>query len=290
MRHIDQNLGTTSVAFYQKIFAAYNAAPGANAVSSGGFGGDGCNGFADPDDLHGPGHEHVPCARHFSTARGLPSSDTLTSGRMDWSASTSDRVFLQVQYDRGRNPFYLDPVSPLFDAEGSQRSWQGQLFETHSFGSSVASQFLLAGTYVAPIFKLVHGSEALSAFPATLNFSGSEFTGLAGFNSNLAFPAGRPTTQYQVSEDLVKIRGKQKFGIGVNFERIYWTNLGYTQDAAGTLVPQTLDAFYQGGVDPGTPNADFTELTQSFASQTSQRIAFYNLALYGQDEWHARLT
>ena len=28
-------------------------------------------------------------------------------------------------------------------------------------------------------------------------------------------------------------------------------------------------------------------LTQSFASQTSQRIAFYNLALYGQDEWHA---
>jgi hypothetical protein len=42
------------------------------------------------------------------------------------------------------------------------------------------------------------------------------------------------------------------------------------------------------GVRSGTPNADFTELTQSFASQTSQRIAFYNLALYGQDEWHAR--
>jgi hypothetical protein len=53
-------------------------------------------------------------------------------------------------------------------------------------------------------------------------------------------------------------------------------------------MPLTLDAFYQGGVDPASPDTDFTLLSQSFAAGTSQRMAFYNLGLYGQDEWHAQ--
>ena len=284
--HIDSVFGLASASdfFYRKIFNIYRAAPGVGAALDGSFSDPlGC-----PQEftILGPG---IPCARHFFVARSVASRDTLTSGRVDWNASKNDRAFLQVQYDRGYAPFYLDPMSPLFDAEGNFPWWQGQLIETHTFGSSGAIQSLLAGTYLAPIFGLVHRSQALAAFPATLNFNASgTFTGLAGFNSNLAFPAGRPTTQYQLSEDVLKIRGNQKFGFGADFERIYWTNLGYTQNALGTLAPQTLDAFYEGGVSPASPDTDFTELTQSFASQPSQRIAFYNLALYGQDEWHAR--
>jgi hypothetical protein len=72
-------------------------------------------------------------------------------------------------------------------------------------------------------------ARALSAFPATLNFSGSEFTGLAGFNSNLAFPAGRPTFNIK-SQDLLKTVASE-MGIVVNFGG---PNLGYTQDAAHT--------------------------------------------------------
>ena len=72
MRHIDQNLGTTSVAFYQKIFAAYNAAPGANAVSSGGFGGDGCSGRRPGDFWAG----RTRALRRRFPRRGFPSSDT----------------------------------------------------------------------------------------------------------------------------------------------------------------------------------------------------------------------
>lgn len=285
--HIDSIFGPTSAsdAFYKKIFNIYDTAPGARAAVSGGFSPDdptGCTGF----ELLGSG---VPCAGHFFTARGLASRDTLTSGRMDWNASKKDRAFLQVQYDGGYLPFYVDPISSLFDAEGNFPWWQGQLVETHTFGSSASSQFLLAGIYLAPIFQLVNRSQALAAFPATLNFNASgTFTGLAGFNDGLAFPAGRPTTQYQISEDVVKIRGNQRLGFGANFERIYWTLMAYTPNAAGVLAPETLDAFYQGGVDPASRSTDFTVLTQSFASQTSERIAFYNLALYGQDEWNAR--
>jgi hypothetical protein len=280
----DPRFGPTSAteAFYKRIFSLYDAAPGSRSAIPSSFADPlGCAGFAELGT-------DVPCAVLVFNNRGLPSQDALTSGRVDWNTSRNDRTFLQIQYDRGYVPFWTDPISPLFDADGNFRWWQGQLIETHTFGSSAASQFLLAGTYFSPIYELVHGSQALAAFPATLNFASVTFTGIAGANSELAFPVGRPTTQYQISEDLVKIRGNQKFGFGANFERIYWTNLLYTLNAAGTLAPQTLDAFYQGGVDPASPKTDFTALTQSFASQTSQRIAFYNLALYGQDEWHTR--
>ena len=287
---LDPRFGSTSATdvFYKKIFSLYKAAPGASSAAPGSFTDPlGCNGFVDPNDPNGLG-KTLPCAMHFPTTRARPRQDTLTSGRVDWNASNNDRAFLQVQYDRSHAPINLDPINPLFDADTHQQFWQGQLIETHTFGSSAASQFLLAGTYFRPIFELLNPSQALSAFPVTLSPDASgTFTGLAGFSNFFAFPQGRPTTQYQITEDVVKTWGNQKFGFGANFERIYWTSLVYGPDL-GTLTPLTLDAFYHGGVDPASTDTDFTVLSQSFAAGTSQRMAFSNLGLYGQDEWHAR--
>jgi hypothetical protein len=278
IRNIDAQFGLASPSdvFYRKIFALYNAAQGAASATPGGFSlvtdPTGCTGFTGL----GVG---VPCARHFVATRGLPSADILTSGRVDWTASTKDRAFLQMQYDRGHVPIAVDPISSLFDAVGNQPWWQGELIETHTFGSSAASQFLLGANYFAPIFRLAHASQALTAFPATLNFAAGTFTSLAGANSGLAFSAGRPTTQYQVAEDFVKTRSNQRFGFGANFGRIYWTSYVNTPFEAGALTAQTLDAFYQGGVDPkflaGTdPNPDYTQLGKSFSAALSQRINF----------------
>jgi hypothetical protein len=61
-----------------------------------------------------------------------------------------------------------------------------------------------------------------------------------------------------------------------------------TFNVIGSLGPLTLDAFYDGGVDPNTPSTDFTILNQSFSSSTSERLRFYQLALYANLEWHAR--
>jgi len=58
--------------------------------------------------------------------------------------------------------------------------------------------------------------------------------------------------------------------------------------ATGQLSVQTLDAFFQGGVDPENPGTDFTSLSQSFTSQTNLAIAFLNFSAYGEDEWRAR--
>jgi hypothetical protein len=270
--------------FYRKIFSLYNAAPGANHASTGGqdptSDPTGCTGFMGLP-------EGVPCALNFLSSRSRPSSDTLTAGRFDWNAGKNDRAFLRIQYETGSGAFFTDPISPLFDADYIAPTWQGQLLETHTFGSSAASQFLAAGSYLSRIFEVKDPSQALSAFPTVLGFwAPGAFTQLGGVDFIGAY--GRRQTQYQLSEDVVKTWRKQKFGFGANLMRIDWSVLPNKVHSIGVLSPQTLDAFYQGGLDPTSPSADFTSLTQSFTSQTTVPVSFFNLGAYGQDEWHAR--
>ena len=276
--------GSASDLFYNQIFALYSSAPGASATMPGGFGDPlGCAKFVGPDGLG----TTVPCAMHFVSQRGRPTSDTLVSGRVDWIPGKDDRVFLRAQYDVGHNWFYLDPINSVFDAGHQQSWWQGQVVLNHSFSSTAANQFLVAGMYFTDTNRIQNPVQALAAFPTSLYFNATNtFTALGAAN-NLAFPAGRPTTQYQIAEDFVKNFGRHKAGVGLSFERIYWTYQAYTSNVVGTLSPQTLDAFYQGGVDSASPNTNFTQLTQTFPSATSERMAFYGLGLYGQDEWHA---
>ena len=41
-------------------------------------------------------------------------------------------------------------------------------------------------------------------------------------------------------------------------------------------------------MDSKSPTADFTSLTQSFTSQPTVPISFFQFGIYGEDEWHAR--
>jgi len=285
--NIDSRFGSTSASdgFYKTIFNLYKAAPGARTARLGGVSPDdatGCTGFG----RLGPG---VPCARYFFTTRGRPSHDVLTSGRVDWNVTSSDHAFVRMQYDGGRSAIATDPISPLFDGDLNLAWWQGQVGETHSFGSSAANQFLLAGSYVGFIYGMKKPSQTLSEFPAVLNFNApGTFTNLGRGDFINPFGSGGYISRYQISEDLVKVLRNHKLGFGANLERIYSTSLQYTANVIGTLAPQTLDAFYQGGVDPASPDSNFTLLSQSFPTLLSQRMAFYTLGLYAQDEWHAR--
>ncbi len=125
----------------------------------------------------------------------------------------SDRAFFRLQYDAGRSAFATDPISPIFDADFNQPSWQGQVVETHTFGASAASQFLVAGSYFAPIFEVKNPSQALSAFPTILIFIPGTFTELGGKDNVDAFGYGRYNTQFQLSEDVVKTLGQPEVGI-----------------------------------------------------------------------------
>jgi hypothetical protein len=289
LANINARFGPSSASdsFYRQIFNLYNATPGASRALPGAFGDPlGCPDFIGPNGLG----TTVPCAVHFTNTRSSPTDESLISGRIDWNLRSNDRAFLLVQYDHGHQASYLDPINSLFDIGSDQPWWQGQFSETHSFDASASNQFLVAGWWFGAIFQPANLSQTLAAFPTTLAWNANGAFTRLGIDNTV--PAGRNVTQYQISDDFVKIWGVHKFGFGGSFQRTYWTNFDYSTNATGLLVPQTLDAFYQGGVDPGfltgtDVNPDYTQLRQSFFSERSQRIAFYELGVYGQDEWHA---
>jgi len=278
--NIDSRFGAESAshAFYKRMFDLYNAAPGANSAAPGSF---------VPGDLGCVGLETVvgvdePCVMHYLDNRGSPSQDALTAARVDWNIGRSDRIFFRVRRDLGHMTFYNHPITAIFDNKAKQTWWQGQAIATHTFSPSAASQFLVAFAHLDFSFGVDDLAKSLNLFPTGTFFNPPEQ--LFGLGNGLQYRDS--PTQYQMSEDLVKIASNHKLGFGMNLDR-YHSNGKSSQDI-GTLTFLTLDAFYQGGADPNSRDTDFTQLNQSFRSNSSQPMSSYHLGIYGQDEWHAR--
>ena len=287
--NIDSRFGSTSASdsFYKQMFDLYNHAPGANRATPGLPDHTlGCGPFIGPNGLG----TTVPCAVSFETTlSGQPTHEYLTSGRVDWNIGSKDRAFLMLQYDVGLQPTNTDPISPVFDAVSNRPWWQGQLIETHIFNSAASNQLTIGGYWASLIFRLVNPAQAISAFPTVLAWSSSglSFTDLGGLD--FLFPNGKNVTQYQFADDFVTTRGKHTVGVGGYFLRDDWTTPTPARNRGGTLSPMTLDAFYQGGVDPASRATDYTQLSQSFTSSSGrQHFAFYHLGLYVQDELRVR--
>jgi hypothetical protein len=292
MANIDSIFGPMSAShkFYEQMFNLYNSTPGASKAIPGSFADPlGCNGWTNPNDPNGLGVSQA-CAVHFFENLYHPASESMVSGRVDWNISGNDRVFLLVQYDHGQRAPYLDPIASVFNAYVNQPWWQGQLSETHTISPTAANQFLLAGTYISPTTSVANPALAQAVFPTELNFygAGSVFSGLGGADQLYGMPTGTRTTSYQISDDLVKTRGKNKLWFGISFLRTYLTGNGYNWSGTGQIQPQTIDAFFYGGVNPSDPNTDFTGLSQNFPAATWNRFTYYSLGLYGQDEWQTR--
>jgi hypothetical protein len=295
--------GSASYSFYQQMFDLYNSTPGASAAKPGNSPTDhfGCNGWTDPTVA-----TQYPCAAYFYQNGNAAANDSIVSGRADWNAGDSDRVFLFVQNGQGRTPFHLDPI-PVFNAYCNQSTWQGHLSETHTLGPTASNQFLLGGSFINGTCSVANSAKALATFPTELSWynAGFPLEGLGGYDLHYAKPFGSRTTAYQASDDFIKSRGRHKFGLGVNFLRTDATRGGYNRFGKGLLLPLTMGAFFCGGVAPsqdpmkvshlqpcfvdGThPATEFTQLQQSFPISTWNHFAFYSLGFYGQEEWHAR--
>src|SRR5271166_3184106 len=139
--NIDSRFGSTSPsdAFYRQVFNLYSSTPGAASAILGGFDPNdptGCTGFV--DKTTGLGITKY-CAEHFVKARGRPSQDTLTSGRLDWNLGNRDRTFFRIQGQKGLGAFSTDPISAVFDADYNVSLWQGQVVEIHTFGPTAAN-------------------------------------------------------------------------------------------------------------------------------------------------------
>lgn len=289
MANIDKKFGSTSAShnFYRRIFDLYDAARGTHAVQPGGFFQEDTTGCDSSFNLGTDSRGNaIPCAVNFVGDGKQPIYETLVSGRGDWNATNKDRVFFLLQYDHGMNRS-VNPISPLFNIDTDQPWWQGQLMQTHQIGVSAANQFVLGGWWRSAIFQPKNFAQASATFPTMIAWCAviCSFTDLG---LDWGAPVGRKGTQWQVSDDLVWIRDRHKLGLGINFLRAAGNNFLYGFESAGSLVPLSLDAFYQGGFDASGGEGNFTVLEQSFPRARSQRVSFYNLGLYAQDEWHVR--
>jgi Carboxypeptidase regulatory-like domain len=312
LKNIDNIFGPTSASdtFYRQMFNLLNSTPGASAATPGDFASSlGCgNTWKDPTDPNNPNRlgATAACAVHFLRNASAPSNDAITSGRVDWNMRTNDRVFLLLQFGDGKTPVHVDAVSSLFNSYCNQSTWQGQLNETHTISTNAANQFLLAGTYNNRTCSVANSAQTLAAFPTEIGSSGSDvgFGWVGGFDVHYALPIGSRTTTYQISDDLVKTRGRHKFALGVNFLRTDATLGGYNRYGIGLLSPTSVSAFFCGGVSPSQDPAKislsqpckvdqahpvqyFTSLQQAFPLSTWNYFAFYSLGFYGQEEWHA---
>ena len=277
---------SATVGFYQNLFSLYNNAKGAaNAVPGAGpLSTDplGCNGFTGL----GPG---VACSSFFQAADNNLTTEAQYSGRVDFNATANDRVFLRVLYDKGNQASDTDPISPLFNITSSQPQWQGQLNETHSFGSSMVNQFILSGQWYSAVFSNPDRTATLAAFPTTILFANANIPwfniggAAAGGAGDAFFPQGRNVTQYQIGDDFSKTLGNHTLKLGTKFLRYDVSDQDFGEFTSGLVTPNSVAAFFNGGVDPATGTSSVLE--QSFPTALSQPIALYTLAFYGEDDW-----
>jgi len=270
------NLGlTASVPFYQNMFNLYNGANGA-ASATAGNGTDplGCNGFVGPGGLG----TTVPCTVNFRSTAGQLTHEALYSTREDWNIGRNDRLYGRFQKDHGLQATVTDPINPFFNLQSDQPEYQGQLSETHTFGSGAVNQFILSAQWYSALFNPANPSGAISAFPTTLAFSDGSLTTLGGLD--YITPQGRNVSQVQFSDDFSKIIGRHTMKFGLKYRRNDVTDSSYGQFTSGLLVTPNLDSFYNGGTG--------SVLEQNFPTAASQRFKFYSLGGYAEDDWQVK--
>jgi hypothetical protein len=260
------NLATVSpgsIPFYNQIFSLYNGAAGAsraqNILPNGG-----CGTFV----LPGGG----PCALQFQGIPGNFTGEWLLAFRIDQIISQKDQLFLHIFTDHGIQATTTDLINPSFNQSSPQPEWQGQLNETHTFGSRAVNQAIAAFQWSGILFGPEDPAATLNVFPAQLKFAGNSFSTLG---QNQAHPVGRHITQYQIVDDFSFRIGKHTLKAGVDFLRDDLNVFFYGSNTAGTGVT-SLDNFFNGNV---------TTFGKSFPNALNQPFAAYDLGFYVGDDW-----
>jgi Carboxypeptidase regulatory-like domain/TonB-dependent Receptor Plug Domain len=272
---------STATPFYQNIFNLYNNSKGYAAAianpqpnscglltGAAGLGTNACTGGVFQTSPNG-------------------NQEWLVSGRVDWDLNENNKIFGRTKFDRGTQPTFTDPVSPVFNIHSIQPQDEGQLNYTHVFSPNVVNNIVGSVLWYSAIFQSPSLSAATVAFPGLFSLSDIPLACLGqGCGSDPAFsiyPQGRNVTQWGIVDDLSITRGNHSFKMGVNFRRDdvsdYTASEGLIPAATINSVDFANDVLNPGAVSSGD------SVTQAFAVNARQPIAFYSVGLYFQDEY-----
>jgi hypothetical protein len=299
---------SASSAFYQNIFKLYAGAPGisratplavglaSNANPNGDNGG--CGDFAatavagqtntywgdGPRDAAGNpvgAWTAIPCAQtFFSTVNNL-NTERLMSFTADWNTTAKDTLRFRYKQDRGVQATGTDPISAAFNANSIQPEDDGQMLWTHVFNGTMTNQFIMAGMYYSAIFGPPNIKATLAVFPTTIGFSDGVFNNMGG--SDNAFPQGRNVTQAQFVDDFSWIKGRNVIKLGGNFRKNYVSDFSMYPNTSGLITVASMTDFFNGQA----VKANGDTVSQNFANFGVQRVIYYSLGFYVQDEWKA---
>lgn len=270
------NVNPAESSTYNKLMGFYLNAPGYSAaVANPVVAGDSCSTLSLPGFASG-----TPCSVSYTATPKALAWEYIVSVRVDQKLGNNDNIFGRYKLDHGLQPTSLDPISPLFDANSLQPSWDAQASETHVFGPTKTNSFTATLSHYVAQFT---APTAASTFNYAETFS--EDQGIYNFtspnNGAPSFPQGRNITQYQFIDDFSWTRGNHTFKFGENFRRydisdhnffynsprVYW---GYTTNF--------LQSF-----------ADGVAYQYRKADNLSSNVpvALWGIGVYGQDEWKA---
>jgi len=263
---------SAQVPFYQKLFGIYNNAPGnsnGRPLTTADDPALGCGDFA----AAGFGTT-TPCAVTYHSDFPNFGREWTLAGRVDHQLRDADKIFIRYHMDKGTQPTNTDALSPLFNVNSNQPSYDGQLNETHTFGTKAVNQFIFSGAYYRAIFVSNNQAQALAAYPSTLEWFDGTFSNAGGINFN--FPQGRNVTQYQIVDDLSYNLGNHTLKVGVNYRRNDVTDF-----TTGVLTVPLQEV---------TSMTDFTNgisdfLRQRFPVAKENPVAIWSAGWYGEDDW-----
>jgi len=273
----------TALPFYQNIFNLYNSSPAYAAANAnpqagtcGQLAGSGIN----------QGGQTDACAGSVFQSSPNGNQEWLVSGRFDYEFNENNKIFGRTRFDRGHQPTFTDPVSPVFNIQSFQPQDEGQLNYTHVFSPNVVNNAVASVLWYSAIFQSPNLGAATSAFPGLFSLNDIPLTclgeGCGLFPTFAIFPQGRNVTQWGVVDDLSVTRGNHTFKMGVNFRRDDVSDYTASEGLVPTISLNSLD-FANDVLNPTGNVGDF--VGQAFSVRARQPIAFYSFGLYFQDEF-----
>lgn len=273
--------------WYRNVFTLYAGAPGASRatpVSATDDTGLGCGDFAGTAGFG----TSTACAMKFTSSQNNLNTEWLLSTRVDYNISNKDQLFGRFKTDHGVQATGTDPINAVFNANSIQPLYEGQLNETHMFGSTGVNQIIIAGSWYSALFTANNLPAALKTFPTTLVFNDGLMTDLGGggvansvTSADNNFPQGTIGTQYQITDDFSKAKGPHELKFGINFRRDLVSDYTTGVNTSGTLSINSMSEFVN-GISSGN-----SDLSQAFRNVDQVRIKLYSIGLYAQDQWKA---
>ena len=203
-------------------------------------------------------------------------TEKLFNARVDQVFSDKDKMFIHFKYDHGVQPTYNDPINSAFTAQSDQPDYEGQLAETHSFGTKAINQLLVTGSWYSALFLNADPAKEIATLPFELEWLDGLFSTLN--NNGLAWPEGRNVTQYQFGDDFSYSLAKHTLKAGFAFKKDDVSD----HDTGVLDLPLILTedsyagSFSTGGAAIGVQNTP---------TSLNEPLALYSMGFYFQDDW-----